>query len=42
MCDKLGVERAKIVLQELGEGFPSLKKRKFGNTDERLLRNLYS
>jgi len=36
MREELGVDRAKIALQELGEGIPAPKKRKFSNTDERL------
>lgn len=36
MREELGVNRAKIAVQELGEGIPPPKRRKFGNTDERL------
>ena len=41
MREELGVDRAKIALQELGEGIPASKKRKFSNTGERL-KNLCS
>jgi hypothetical protein len=36
MREELGVDRAKIALQELGEGIPAPKKRKSSNTGERL------
>jgi len=36
MSEELGVDRAKIALQELGEGIPAPKKRKSSNTGERM------